>query len=1286
MNPLLKAPLSRQRGAALIIVLALVVLFTGLAVAYLSRTTSDRQVAHSSFNQSSVDQLAQSAMDNVIGDLRQEITNGSASPAPTFSANGSTFNLYVPTSNLNIVPMRSPMPTPGTTPALANLIRRSASTDPALWPDPAVGPARGSRASAVNSTAHASVNGRSVSLARWNSHYMIPKSNICGAGSDPITTGYSALNYWAPDWVFVNDQGATVITAPDTSVIGRYAYMIYDEGGLLDMNTAGYPSPTTILQYGRSGSLAFVDLTAFPTPTPSCSPSPTPGPLLSQAQIDQVVGWRNYASSQPTGTLGSFSFSTNATNTYYDFILSDPNNIQLTNYFTGSALSYFTNSFLTTSQAPVFNTQTDQALAARQLLIKLGSAVTTGVSFSNALQYLGTFSREALAKIPQWSPITPDSTNPNFQTLLVTNPFTRNDGTAASVGEYLVNRRFLLQRLNWLTYKGPSATVANGGTRNAVPASAPAIGNPDYDLWLLTRSASDGITFGLTAKFLQDPVVGGTAANILKYFGLVWQDATNQPDPAQRERWNYVGHSGGNSPASTIATLNTLTGAREPDFFELLQAGIILPSSVDDDYYSPDSTLLPVDHQKSKTLHILTIGANLIAQTRADSYPVRIACTVNVGGTPKVMEAVGCPRLPYLNSLAVCPVAGTATSGLATGGVNWLLVPNLWDPFRDSWDLTEEHASNDTNANHQDNVWLTPGYLRPPVRITVTGSVGLGTVLAGPSITTGIVSSALVTPSPSPIAVLNISPAQSLVLSTPTASPGLGRNGFLEASRISTSDVTPAPPAFTTTTSVSPTPVGQWVNVPYPSPTGAPTPVGNNVVFSISFPGTSIPAGWTSPSQNPVLVLQPGFQITVDYQSPNGTWYSYSFLQGNNEPSTWISASNASNPGVNLTTTWSVYGRNPFPSPTPVTTPFPTILLTSPSPTAAPATLWAVTTLADAPMFAKADPRSIRYNSQVGVIHIASPAPTASPTASPFTAGIIRSLWPAGFAAPPIMTVGVSPAPTPTVTPTPTVSPTPNYNPAIYSQSPYLSDNAAASSNPYSEATPASETDFTHNDPVRPVMMNRPFRSVGEMGYAFRDQPFRTLSFSSANSPDAGLLDLFSVNDYTDSSGTRGGVISLNSRQAPALAGGLTSTIRREDTARVKIPGPAQSPSPSPLASPAANSVATSLTQSTISTPLVNRAGLATLIANETGLGPTVPKTQRESIARALGEVDQTRTWNLFIDVIAQTGRYPPNTPLTTQGFKNGFVVNGEQRYWVHVAIDRFTGQVIDKQIEVVNE
>jgi hypothetical protein len=209
------------------------------------------------------------------------------------------------------------------------------------------------------------------------------------------------------------------------------------------------------------------------------------------------------------------------------------------------------------------------------------------------------------------------------------------------------------------------------------------------------------------------------------------------------------------------------------------------------------------------------------------------------------------------------------------------------------------------------------------------------------------------------------------------------------------------------------------------------------------------------------------------------------------------------------------------------------------------------------------------------------------------------------------------------------------------------------------------------------------------MGYAFRDQPFRTLSFSSGSSinpsPDAGLLDLFSVNDYSNPSSMRGGVINLNSRQAPAIAAVLANTIRREDTPRTTGGSPsAPSPSPSPLGTTDANNAATTLVSVTSTTPVTNKADLATLIANVNPIGfdATVPKTERESIARALGETDQTRTWNLLIDVIAQSGQYPPSAI----SFNNGFVVQGEQRYWVHVAIDRFTGQVIDKQIEVVNQ
>jgi hypothetical protein len=52
-----------------------------------------------------------------------------------------------------------------------------------------------------------------------------------------------------------------------------------------------------------------------------------------------------------------------------------------------------------------------------------------------------------------------------------------------------------------------------------------------------------------------------------------------------------------------------------------------------------------------------------------------------------------------------------------------------------------------------------------------------------------------------------------------------------------------------------------------------------------------------------------------------------------------------------------------------------------------------------------------------------------------------------------------------------------------------------------------------------------------------------------------------------------------------------------------------------------------------------------------------------------------------MIDVIAQSGRYRPNASSLAD-----FIVQGEKRYWLHLAIDRLTGQVIDQQLEAVFE
>jgi len=74
-------------------------------------------------------------------------------------------------------------------------------------------------------------------------------------------------------------------------------------------------------------------------------------------------------------------------------------------------------------------------------------------------------------------------------------------------------------------------------------------------------------------------------------------------------------------------------------------------------------------------------------------------------------------------------------------------------------------------------------------------------------------------------------------------------------------------------------------------------------------------------------------------------------------------------------------------------------------------------------------------------------------------------------------------------------------------------------------------------------------------------------------------------------------------------------------------------------------------------------------------------KVMAESVVRALTPVDNMRTWNLMIDVVAQAGRLPASA-----GGLDEFVVEGETRYWVHVSIDRYTNEVVDYQLEILYE
>ena len=386
-----------SKGAALMIVLALVVLLTGLALAYFSRAGTDRQLAQSSYNDTSADLLARSALDIIVGDFKQEIVSN---PTVTYA---------------NIQPARY-----GDA-SIPNLIRRSFSGDPT------------NRTSSVSSSA-VSANGRSISTTRWNSHYLIPRGN-----TGPAIDSSPVPSFTPPDWVLVTGQGPSPAPTPGT-VIGRYAFAVYDEGGLLDMNVAGYPtwtgtvpsspspSPTPwLVNVGRKGILAFADLTAFPTATPATTPT----------WVDKIVGWRNYAmTQQPTGALFTnpdfFSPNLNTRQNFYGsyllyfgdppFLIDSPSDKLLASTYPFTSVGNYTYP----APAPGVSSRTDQAFMTRQQLLKLRRSDTPEMFSQNLLQYMGTFSRERNRPAPDWpglnGSLSEGRFNLNNLAMLVPNP------------------------------------------------------------------------------------------------------------------------------------------------------------------------------------------------------------------------------------------------------------------------------------------------------------------------------------------------------------------------------------------------------------------------------------------------------------------------------------------------------------------------------------------------------------------------------------------------------------------------------------------------------------------------------------------------------------------------------------------------------------------------------------------------------------------------------------------------------------------------------------------------
>jgi hypothetical protein len=1189
----------RRNGVALVITLALLSVLVVVLVTFVSIAQFDYAATASYSKSMSSDQLARASVNLVVAQLQMEM--GKDAPADTGGGLYPNSPVYTNVTSANILPQGV-----GTNADIPILVK--ISTNAPFFTAGAQATSQ-LEASSVSTTAP-SQNGRSVTLARWQQSCFGTLSSAAEAPYWVIMTRNGATNAAGLGFGTTGNTLNNADPANTNYAIGRFAYAIYNEGGLLDVTAAGSSSALNLTASQQDlikGMLAGADLTQIGF-TPSKS--------------DVLTQWRN-----PTGGSGaSASFYTNALIAYAG---------------TNAAGSVFPG---------------DTTFVSRQDLISAALAGQAGLTTS-ALTNLTTFTREA--NRPSWAPLKPANSTIDYANLAnnassanrfiplvrVTAPNSSYQGFHDNIalryndpivaGDPVVRRRFSLARLAWLTYKGPSADL----------------------------TTSDSLYNA-----------GGTDEAIQACFGLVYKTSLD-PNIAPANVWQYVGPTGANEQSSieTLAQVGNIPGLdptpREPNFFELLQAGILSGSlATDGGLSSPDTIAISAVYndtaQQFSAFQILRIGANIICQYNTDSYP-RLIEYSPVSGDPLV--AAGIQNLPYLNLFK--DVTGKSPQDVSTTAVSikwsalyWTF--GLWNP-------------------HQQNPGVT--YNRPPIRLCVeTESSGRTTGLVGQG--SGWASTIAYPPSGSLIG--GAEPAYSISIPANTAfvqlspNPGQGANGFLNPGLLTPNDITSARSAdFPDTAGGTVTSTSGWATLGVSGPTGS--------FFAYRLPDLELdlhqtPPATTNAQAQHILPYYDGLQVILEYQDPNNSnnWIPYDYWVGINSPSTW---QNNFVLDFGLGVTGPTTGPTPYPSLPDLNQNF----------------LAGGTTV-----FMTCDPRTFRFNPWFFSRDGSGGKNTLAP---------IDSLWSdaaannsgdlsAGYGGAQENTLGAVGC----VQKQASIFPN-GYFPAALCRnntandftipaSSYvdpdgvqrIGDNglytgftqaASAAGNPYLDPnlTPSSTRGQRLAD--RPIILNRPFTHVAELGYAFRDDPWRSLDFFSvfngtSSSADSGLLDLFSVNEEPP---VLAGRVDLNTQNPLVLQSVLSQTLADVENS-VMTRG-------DNLGSAAMQALAGQLVKFTAANPLVNKDQLVTRF------GPTLTasafdsvdaqdvKATREAFVRTLADVGQTRTWNLMIDLVAQTGRYAPTATSLDQ-----FVVEGERRYWLHVAIDRFTGKVIDQNLEPVAE
>lgn len=1387
----MKASHSLQRGArgsspagfALVVILAFVALLAVLVLAYFSTTTLQREVSSSNANQIKVDLFSRGAINTIVRDLRQEIAAGST--VTNLVSSSTTNTIYYPKTSDVAIPAVSG----GFTRAngLENLLKISKNGQ-AFYSgtnyDTAIYPAA-SRA-VDSSSSNASKNGRSISSARWNAPLLLGRANSSSTSDfTPVST------FVAPDWILVNRGGGNPTAwstnmrwsgnASDTNVVvGRYAYAIYDEGGLLDANVAGYPTSLAKSATTFKNALSYADLTQIG---------------LTTSQVDQLVSWRNYATLKGGSDANSFA----------DFV--NQGRSQL----------------LRVANTSLYNNQSDRRFVGRQNLIDFFKKVLGGKSNAstlNALQYLGTFSRGL--NQPSYVPATFASTNPApkvnirsaggnsvvttggvdgtqqinpaFLGVRVATSFTRNNGRTGKVGEPLVAQRFAINRLAWLTYAGPIAQSSS--SYNSSLAGS----------YVSTLKS----TYGFTDEFL----LQGTAENIYKYFGLVWRNVTDPIDGSSKPMWVYnhktlSAPSGlssadkikalSNKPLSTSETDSVVAANRDPDFFELLKAAVNVGSIAKAAAGSSSSGWILAQYNRdiSVDFAIIQMGANLIDQYDLDGYPTTIyfddGAASGTYGSYQTKQFHGVENLPYLYRLrmailkASLPVPfGTSPHTYRTDaydnapamtqtGIGALLqLPEIWNPHDWNSSNTSQSAGivaptdlriftvADSGAWYNsvgENAAQSAAYAGGKSSGTATTDTAMdtgganawfrdqfsdGTTINSPQIWTVTRDSSIMT--------FNMSAS---AFREPTVLYMAGKYGLSSQ-------------GITSAIAGKLSPSGRSLLIGSGGfKSGIVDPAGVGASSSQEYTGFCVglvPLRWVAKWGSGTSAAAKCYSLI--YTRSDFNFQQVVYLQYKDASGNWITYDEkyANNPFVNPNqrSTMSSAGQSFFDAGT----------------AQAVAGTWSSSVI---------DPRSNRFgmpvrnttNSQFGwnsdspikggnawqgtgssdiwvdgangVVQTMRQDASAGTTVStdwdffPYDSGWYPGSNTANGGIVNANQIGRS-----------------GVRPGLLTQNnpDYLNDGkltaaGGSASNGNFTSSPGAQYQF-YADPdgvvrramgaffsgsgmyglpmatantysggaasraaqsaSRPVVLNRPFRSVADMGHAFSGTPWRNVDFGTPESGSAALLDVFCLSETEDAGGLVAGTVNLNTRQTPVLQAILTGAYK--DIWNVGVGSDGLSTS---VASGIANSLVARTSKSTINgqaapsdaQPLGNIAELVgkwksafdvsapgaqasnktqgsksyTGFSGDAGITTALGSSDsallryRETPIRALGNAGQTRVWNLMVDLVGQTGRY-----ISSSSGLSDFVVEGEQRQWVHLAIDRFTGEILDSQIEVAKE